>query len=323
MKIFFEQLSNISSIRVTVIGDIMLDKYTYGTVDRISPEAPIPIVTAKTETETLGGSGNVISNLRGLNVKVIPVGVVGDDIFGTKVCSLIDEFGSTTDYLWVSESQTTTLKTRIIAGNQHLLRVDWNSSKPSASEEKILKQYITDSINDTDVVIISDYAKGVCSPKVVEHAIHTARNRGIPVVVDPKGKNFSKYKGASCITPNIKETQEAVPFDIDSEESFEKAATWITENFNIDVCIITRGEDGMILLDKNEITRIPTEAQEVFDVSGAGDTVVATLAACIALELEYKDAVQIANAAASVVVSHIGTSPIDIESLTAKLNELK
>ena len=315
-----EQLDLLGNISVAVIGDIMLDKYVYGIVDRISPEAPIPIVTADNEVETLGGAGNVISNLRGFDVKAIPVGIIGGDIFGTKVSSLIDELGSSTDYLLVSDNIPTNLKTRIIAGNQQLIRLDWDSSRPSELEEKRLKKYITDSLKSVDVIIISDYAKGVCSCKVVKHAIHTAKNRDIPIIVDPKGKDFSKYKGASCITPNTKEAQGVVPFEIDSDDSFEKAAHWITENFDIDVCIITRGEDGMVLFENNEIIRIPTIAQEVFDVSGAGDTVVAVLAASLALGMNYKNAAKIANAAAGVVVSHIGTYPINIQSLNAGLH---
>ena len=315
-----EQLDLLGNISVAVIGDIMLDKYVYGIVDRISPEAPIPIVTADNEVETLGGAGNVISNLRGFDVKAIPVGIIGGDIFGTKVSSLIDELGSSTDYLLVSDNIPTNLKTRIIAGNQQLIRLDWDSSRPSELEEKRLKKYITDSLKSVDVIIISDYAKGVCSCKVVKHAIHTAKNRDIPIIVDPKGKDFSKYKGASCITPNTKEAQGVVPFEIDSEVFFEKAVNWITENFDIDVCLITRGEDGMVLFENNEIIRIPTIAQEVFDVSGAGDTVVATLAASVALGMNYKNAAKIANAAAGVVVSHIGTYPINIQSLNAGLH---
>lgn len=321
LLILKKQLESPRDICIAVLGDIMLDKYTYGMVERISPEAPIPVVTVEREIETLGGSGNIISNLNGLNSKAVPIGVVGDDIYGSKVYELIKSLGITDHHIIVSKDQTTTLKTRVIANNQQLLRIDWDSSSPSANEKEKLKQSITNSLNNVDVMIISDYAKGVCSLELVKYTIEAARDQSIPVFVDPKGNDYLKYRGSSCITPNTNEAQDVVPFKLDSVESFEKAANWIRDQFSIDVCIITRGEAGMVLSDGVDMIQIPTIAQEVFDVSGAGDTVIATMAVCIALGLDYKSAAKVANTAGGIVVSYIGTSPIKIKSLIRRLNK--
>jgi len=299
----------------------MLDKYISGYSDRISPEAPVPVVKVENESIFLGGAGNVVANLSGLGACVYPIGIIGNDEPGRTIISMLNKIKIRSDYIYISENNKSTLKTRIVANNQQLLRVDWDQDFISKKIIVKIKTYIEEIIRKIDLIIISDYNKGLCTNEIVEHTIGISKKYDKLVFVDPKGIDFSKYKGANLIKPNSLETREIVPFKLKNEVSFEKASQWIIDSYNIDVCVITRGKDGMILNNNGKICSLQTVAREVFDVSGAGDTVIAVLAIFIVLGYSYERSAELANYAARIVVSHFGTWPIDIKFLLNKMQE--
>ena len=315
-------LSNIMNTTISVIGDIMLDKFIYGNVDRVSPEAPIPVVITDKKTETLGGSGNVVANLRGLKAKVLPVGLIGKDIQGSSISALVNEISCDTNYLLLY-NQPTTQKIRVLGNNQQIVRLDYDPLFDLGTSYEKLLQYVKHSLEDANAAVLSDYGKGVCVKEFVEETIRYSKELDIPVFVDPKGKNFSKYCGADCITPNMNEANQIIPFPLDSEDSFAEAGIYIREEYDIKICIITRGNKGMVISIGEETHFLSATALEVYDVSGAGDTVVATIAACVGAGIDYVSAAKVANVAAGIVVVHPGTFAINLKLLTNKLNELE
>jgi D-beta-D-heptose 7-phosphate kinase/D-beta-D-heptose 1-phosphate adenosyltransferase len=315
-------LDDIKEIKVSVIGDIMLDKYISGIVNRVSPEAPIPVVITKKENETLGGSGNVVANLRGLKAKVLPVGLIGKDIQGSLISALVSEIGCDIDYLFPYD-QPTTQKIRVLGNNQQIVRIDYDPLLDhGVNHEKLLK-HVKYSLKGANAAVLSDYGKGVCVKELVQETIRCGQEFNIPVFVDPKGKNFSKYCGATCITPNMNEANKILPFPLKSEDSFAEAGIYIREEYNIDICIITRGKNGMVISKGEETHFLSATALGVYDVSGAGDTVIATMAACVGAGIDYLSAAKVANVAAGIVVAHPGTFAINLKLLTNQLNELE
>lgn len=302
---------------ILVVGDIMLDRFVYGDVNRISPESPIPVLTIKRETLMLGGSGNVLSNLAGLGVHAVIVGIIGQDAEGESVRRLMTERDCDTSHLLSVENRPTTVKTRFLASNQQLLRTDYEDVTPVVEGlEHQLIATIGKAIAGVQAVIISDYGKGALTKPVIAEIIRLAHKAGVPVLVDPKGRDFSIYKGADIVTPNRKELAEAVDgMPTGSDEEVIAAAEKMLERSGIKAVVATRSQDGMTILKDRTPIHLKTEALEVFDVSGAGDTVIATIAAGLAAGANLYEAAAIANFAAGVVVGKVGTAPIRREEL--------
>lgn len=301
---------------VLVVGDIMLDRFIYGDVHRISPESPIPVLSIKRETQMLGGSGNVLSNLTGLGVKTFVVGIVGNDAEGATIRTLMMERGCDTTTLLTAEDRPTTVKTRFLASNQQLLRTDYEQTTPVVEglEQKIIT-LCEKLISGVQAVILSDYGKGVLTKPVIQGVIRAAHKAGVPVLVDPKAKDFAVYKGADIVTPNKKELAEAVDMPTGTDDEVIAAAQALIARSGIKAVVATRSQDGMTILKDNIPIHLKTEALEVFDVSGAGDTVIATIAAGLAAGANLYEAAAIANFAAGIVVGKVGTAPIRREEL--------
>lgn len=307
--------------KVLIVGDVMLDKYYFGEVRRISPEAPVPITRVVKEKETLGGAGNVAHNLALLGCKTILAGVVGQDEHRTGLLRLLHSRNICSEGLVVKKGPTTT-KLRVIGGHQQMMRLDFEETEPIDEEiEQNLKKYIVSVVSqEIGCVIISDYNKGVCTPTLCQFIIECCLVNQVPVIVDPKGSNWHKYIGASYITPNLKELNEAVHIDVaNDDEEVKRAAQSIRRKYHIKNVVITRSEKGLSLIGARRCVHIPTQAQEVFDVSGAGDTVIAVLGAALAGNLDPSDAAYLANMAAGVVVGKVGTYAISHKELLANL----
>ena len=298
---------------ILVVGDLMLDKFIFGDVLRISPEAPIPIVKLQKEEQMLGGCGNVIKNLNNLGVSASPFSVVGKDFAGDKILDLILEQNISVSNISRLENIRTTEKMRIVAGKQQVARVDWDMDKINSADLNF--ENLANEIKSTSGIIISDYAKGVCSNELVKNIIQLSRHYNKPTYVDPKGSNWVKYKDATIITPNTKEAEIVVGFRLQSDKDFEIAGEKICSTYDIYGCLITRGADGMSFISKDETFHLKSEAREIFDVSGAGDTVISVLATGLVIDLSYKEASDFANQAAGIVVGHIGTSAITTDEL--------
>ena len=314
--------NKIKNRKILVLGDVMLDKYYYGEVNRISPEAPVPITRVLKEKETLGGAANVAHNLALLGVKVMIAGFIGSDNHGSSLLEKFISAGVDIGGIIATKSPTTT-KIRVIGGHQQMLRLDFeDSSPPIKSDADKIKRYITERLNESmDAVIISDYGKGIVTEDIARFTIDEAHNHGVPVIVEPKGVHWGKYKGADFVTPNLKEINdimvESVPND---DEEVAKAARYIMRKFSVKNVIATRSEKGLTLVTNSVTEHIPTESREVFDVSGAGDTVIAVFSTAIAGGLSPASSARLANLAASVVVAKVGTYAVSREEL---LNAIK
>ena len=314
-----EQLPN---AKVLCIGDVMLDRFVYGSVTRISPEAPIPIIRVERESAMLGGAGNVARNATALGASVRFLSLVGDDLPGREVMEYVANDKGVEPYIQIERNRPTTIKTRYIAGGQQLLRSD-NETTATLAAPTIsnLSALAAQLAPDVSAIILSDYGKGVLHGDVVAATIAAARKAVKPVIVDPKGTDYSIYRGATVVTPNRAEAQAATGIDIQSDEDAIAAATKIITECGIENVLLTRSQDGMTLVtSKGEATHLPTEAREVFDVSGAGDTVVACLASAIAGGASLSDAARIANVAAGIVVGKIGTAVVYPDELISVLH---
>lgn len=304
-----------------VIGDLMLDRYLWGEVERISPEAPVPVVLIKNETECAGGAANVAANLAGLNIATRLVGFIGHDDNGQRLTRAIAELGVDTGGLVAAGRHPTIAKTRILGGHQQMMRLDQEDrAQYSETDMQHLLSALHQQIGERPaVILLSDYAKGVLTPALCQSVITEARKLNIPVLVDPKGRDYSKYRGATALTPNKRETAEACGASVHDTEALLTAAAQLRENLKLDFLAVTRSEEGVSLIEEGHSLHIPATAKQVFDVSGAGDTVIATLAAGLMAGLERKDALHLANLAAGVVVGKVGTAPIKYEELLREL----
>ncbi|MBV9655118.1 MAG: D-glycero-beta-D-manno-heptose-7-phosphate kinase [Acetobacteraceae bacterium] len=306
---------------VLVVGDAMLDRYVYGTVERISPEAPIPVVRVEREIAMPGGAGNVVRNLTALGAAVAFVSLVGDDQAGSDLTGLVGGQPGVEPWLLVQGGRATTQKTRYFASGQQLLRADQEDRSPIHAKlaERLLR-IACDAMIATSVTVISDYQKGAITAGIASGLVAAARAAGRRVIVDPKGWDYAPYAGADVITPNRRELAEAVGMPVGTEAEIDAAARTLRERHGFGAVLVTRAEDGMTLLDGGGPIHFPAEAAEVFDVSGAGDTVVATLAAGLAGGLELPVAVRLANIAAGAVVGKIGTAVARSVDLLAALS---
>lgn len=307
--------------KVLVVGDVMLDQYYYGEVTRISPEAPVPITRVVKTSETLGGAANVAHNLALLGCRTEVAACVGADHHGGRLRALFEKRGISIFGLVVTKAPTTT-KLRVIGGHQQMMRLDFEETEPVTGDEREqLVMLAQASLSDgAGALVISDYGKGIVTPELCALLIEAAHKRDVPVVVDPKGSDWEKYRGADYITPNLKElnaVQETPATNEDAE--VERAARFAMERFGIRGMVATRSECGLSLVTQETAVHIPTKAQEVFDVSGAGDTVIATFALALAGGLAPEQGAYLANLAASVVVAKVGTYAVSQEELLSVL----
>ncbi len=307
--------------RVLVVGDLLLDQYIWGEVSRISPEAPVPVVWVRKEDYMPGGASNVATNLAALGVKSIMLGVVGDDLRGQLLTQKLMELNISTDGVFVDGSRPTSLKERVIANHQQMLRIDREEVHvvPNSITEKMIR-FIKSHIDDIDGIIIEDYGKGVVTPKLLKQIVPFARKKGKFVSVDPKEENFSYYKGVSVITPNNNEASGAVGYKLKGKDDVIKAGAKILKKLKLDNLLITLGEEGMMVFQKDKKpNHIPTIAQDVFDVSGAGDTVIALFTLAKVSGASSILAAHIANCAGGIVVGKVGAATVTEKELLLKL----
>jgi D-beta-D-heptose 7-phosphate kinase / D-beta-D-heptose 1-phosphate adenosyltransferase len=305
-------LSGFSTLRVLVAGDFMLDEYLWGRVERISPEAPVAVVEVERETRTLGGAGNVVNNLVALGARVEVLGLVGDDHPGQLLRQEMARLGVDTTGLFADQKRRTSRKTRVLGNSQQVVRIDRETRNPAGPEFLAAAgQFLQDRLPGLAAIVLSDYAKGALTTSLLQEVIRHGRSRGLPVVVDPKGTDYSGYAGATVITPNRKEAEQAAGESLARWEDLVRVGARLRESLSLDHLLITLGPDGMLLFPRQgpEI-HIPTQAREVFDVSGAGDTVAAVMALGLAGWSDPKLAATLANIAAGVVVGKVGTAPV-------------
>lgn len=300
---------------ILVIGDLMIDHYLWGGCERISPEAPVQVVDIARETTVLGGAGNVINNLVTLGARVSIAGVMGDDENGEELKNMLSSLGASCEGLIVQKGRKTSKKSRIIASNQQILRYDNESKDPidSASAQSVIA-YVAGIVDQCDMVILSDYGKGVITDAVAQGVIACAQSRGKKVLVDPKGKDYRKYSGAYLLTPNKKEASEATGIAIKDDASLREALLCLKETCDLTCSMITLSEDGIAIYDET-MRRYPTVAKEVFDVTGAGDTVIASLSFALSCGLSIDEAAPFANHAAAVVVGKIGSATVTLDEI--------
>jgi rfaE bifunctional protein kinase chain/domain len=314
-------ISNFKHKNILVVGDLILDHYVFGKVDRISPEAPVPVVRAHRENFVCGGSANVGLNLVSLGGRASICGVVGLDHFGNVLMGLVEKGNIGTRLLVRERIRPTTLKTRIIAQHQQVVRLDWESVEPlSIDINRQLMLRIKKQISKFDAVIIEDYGKGVINPAFISDLVRLCTEKKKIVTVDPKEEHFDLYQNVTSLTPNLKEAQNAVNMKIKSKEEIPLLGEMILNKLHPASLLITLGEDGMILFADGRTHHIPTAALEVFDVTGAGDTVIATFTLALSCAATFYEAAVIANYAASIVVGKLGAATITPEELLKRIN---
>ena len=311
--------------RVLVIGDVILDRYLWGRATRVSPEAPVLVVDVDREEFRLGGAANVAHNVASLGAKPVLFGVCGTDLGSGALVRLLSERGVDPEAGMITDaSRRTTVKTRIIAHHQQVLRADEETRDACADSTRArLLDRIVSGLDGADAVIVSDYGKGVLSQPLLDSLLPELTRRGIPTAVDPKEEQFFRYKGVTVITPNLSEASQAWGRRIRSEVELAEAGFGLREKLGSRSVLITRGEDGMSLFDEEGHTHIPTKAREVYDVTGAGDTVVATMGVALAARAPLAEACVLANHAAGLVVAHLGTAAATADDLIASLQDLE
>ncbi len=304
--------------RVAVVGDLMVDRYYWGAVHRISPEAPVPVVEVESESVRLGGAANVASNIQSLGGDAVMIGMIGRDEPGGEFTRLLAERGFDTGSVLVDSARPTTIKTRVIAHGQHVVRID-NESKRDASkemQEKIVGT-VRDRIGGLDGIILEDYNKGVITAEVIREVIAIARSHRKPVTVDPKFNNFFEYKQVTLFKPNRREAEEVLGWRLKTFDDVVRAGKRLLELLEAQNILLTRGEEGMSLFESNgSVLHLPTAAVNVQDVSGAGDTVIATLTLSLAAGADIRESCVLANCAGGVVVGSVGIVPVQPAELT-------
>lgn len=293
---------------ILLIGDLMIDRYLWGRCDRISPEAPVPVVDIDRETTNLGGAGNVLNNLLALECNVSVISVVGDDGAGDELASMLRATGAGTGGLVIQKGRKTSRKSRVIASHQQMIRYD-SETKSDIDEqtEKTVIDTVNDEILSADIILLSDYGKGVLTRGVCTSVINIAAEHGKRVIVDPKGRDYSKYSGAFLVTPNRKEAGEATGKHLETLDDVRSAGVELREKMNLNYTVITLSEEGMAVIG-DDMHHIPTRAREVFDVTGAGDTVLAAFGYALVTGRDMDEAARFANEAAAVVVAKVGAA---------------
>jgi D-beta-D-heptose 7-phosphate kinase/D-beta-D-heptose 1-phosphate adenosyltransferase len=321
-KRLIKYIDRFPQARVLVVGDLVLDHYVWGSVTRISPEAPVPVVTVTRESMLLGGAANVVNNVHALGGLVSVCGVIGRDDAGRRLAGILRDKGITTDGLIISDDRPTTIKTRVIAHSQQVVRFDRETKDKISKEthDRIFDYVRNRSEDGLDAVVISDYSKGVVTKDLVRDIVKLSKKHRLVVSVDPKVNHFGIYSGVTILTPNTKEASLGSKIEIEDESSLLKAGKLLLRRLACDSVLITRGEHGMSLFERGgRITHIPTMAQEVFDVTGAGDTVIGTLTLAMASGAPTGDAARISNFAAGIVVGVVGTATVRPEELKRRI----
>jgi rfaE bifunctional protein kinase chain/domain len=300
-----------------IVGDLMIDEYLIGQVSRISPEAPVPVVEVAEESHRLGGAANVALNIASLGLEPIMVGIIGDDIAGEKLLQRFKKRKVNPEGVVKIDSRPTTVKTRIIGDSQHIARVDRElSTYLNSDEEKQLRQKVLEIIDSVDAVILEDYNKGVLTETIISIIIERANEKGKIITVDPKFKNFLKYRNVTLFKPNIKETEEALAIKVSTGRDLSDAGKALIEKLQAKAVLITRGAQGMSLFESDgKETHVESKVRKVADVSGAGDTVISTLTAALTGGSTYQEAATIANFAAGIVCEFVGIVPVEYEKL--------
>jgi rfaE bifunctional protein kinase chain/domain len=306
-----------------VVGDIMIDEFIWGTVSRISPEAPVPVVAVNREDLLLGGAANVVHNVHSLGGRVLLAGLIGDDRMGEKIKKLLAEQQIGREGLVVQAGRPTTVKTRVIAHSQQVVRFDRESREPiSAQSQEKLLGYLDKNWDLADGIIVSDYGKGLINSALMEFMMQRKRGDGKLVAVDPKMSNFNLYPGATVVTPNRQEAEAAAGREIKDENSLMEVGRRLLERFASRAILITRGEEGMVLFEREgDVTNVPTVAKEVYDVTGAGDTVISAMTLALAAGSDFAAAAVVANYAAGIVVGKVGTATVTPEELQKAIAE--
>jgi D-beta-D-heptose 7-phosphate kinase/D-beta-D-heptose 1-phosphate adenosyltransferase len=314
-------LKRVRGRRVLVVGDVMIDQFIWGRVGRISPEAPVPVVQVSGESFHLGGAGNVAANARSLGAVPVLVGVVGDDDAGRRVGESLEKAGIESRLEVSRDGRPTTVKTRIVAHSQQLVRADREEvSEISAVEERALLAAVRSELSTVEALVLSDYQKGVVTASLLRTLLPLARRRQVPVLVDPKLRHFRLYRGATLVTPNQMEAEQATGLPIRDDADLEAAGRKILSLLSARAALVTRGEHGMSLFEKGRHpVHVPAAAREVFDVTGAGDSVIATLALALAAGASLVEAAVLANGAAGVVVGKVGTAQATPREVLAAL----
>jgi D-beta-D-heptose 7-phosphate kinase/D-beta-D-heptose 1-phosphate adenosyltransferase len=309
--------SKFETCRLLVVGDLMIDEYVWGQVDRISPEAPVQVVSVLRDSTTLGGAGNVVNNLAALGAQVAVAGIIGSGANSDFLIRMCQELGVDTSGLIRDPDRRTTRKTRIIGGHQHVLRIDRETKQPiSEAQCGEIVRFIKDRIGTFDLVLVSDYGKGLLSEGLLRQIMALGSQYNKPVVVDPKGLAFEKYAGATVITPNKKEASLAAGIEIVDDQTLEAAGEKLLKKTGVKKVLITCGKDDMVLFENGRKPyRISAEARQVFDVSGAGDTVLAVLGLGLASGGTFRQAATLANIAGRIVVGKVGTATVSVEEL--------
>lgn len=293
--------------KILVIGDLMIDHYVWGSCDRISPEAPVQVVLKQKESKRLGGCGNVVSNLLSLGADVGVISVVGDDVSGDEILNLLEKRGAKAELIIKEKGRKSSVKSRIMVAHQQVLRIDNESASDVKCADEILREFAK-ILREYDTVLLSDYGKGVLTGEICAGIIKECQNAGKFTLIDPKGADYSKYSGATLLTPNKKEASIALNLTLDSAQSVDFALRELKEKFRLKYGLITLSEEGIGLFDGAKFQRFPALAKEVFDVTGAGDSVLATLGYCLASGESIENAIQTANLAAAVVVGKVGSA---------------
>lgn len=317
-------LKKIKDLKIAVVGDLILDIYSWGNVERISPEAPVQVFEIESDEKRLGGAGNVINNLIQLNAKVSAVSIIGKNEHGNAILEMLKKNKVDCSGIFFEGENRYSVKNRIVSTdyNHQIIRIDRETKQAinKDSEEKIIN-YFSKKSSDFDIIIISDYLKGLLTESLLSNIISIANKNNVPVIIDPKGKNFSKYKNATIITPNKKEAETASGIIIESKKDMETAGRTLLKELNLKALLITLGKDGMAFLDNKDFYIISAKAREVYDVSGAGDTVISVFAAGIGAGIDWLDAVNLSNTAAGIVVGKLGTEPITMAELLDEIDK--
>jgi len=310
-----------SGKKIIVFGDLMVDEYLWGDVTRLSPEAPVPIINIASEQLRFGGAANVAYNLIGLRANPILVGVVGNDRMGNIFLNMLKEKQLPFNGIVMADDRPTTVKTRIIGNDQHIARVDKETTQPISPEtQQKLYEIIFSYIDEIDAIVVQDYNKGVVVPDLMSRITDLARRSGKYITVDPKFENFLSFKNVTVFKPNTKETEEALAVRFHTEKNIEEAGKKLLRILNSEAVLITLGSKGMALFEKNgEVTFVGTRARKVADVSGAGDTVIATLTYGLCGGADIKEAVTLSNYAAGLVCEEVGVVPVDRDRLIATI----
>ncbi len=326
MQSWPEIFSKFKDLKVLIIGDVMVDAYIWGAVERISPEAPVPIISVRKRDFRLGGAANVALNVLSLGAKPVLCALAGQDVHGNRLLHLMEDKGMSKEGIVVSASRPTTVKARVIAAHQHVIRIDDESDAVATTqEENELLKRIEALLPECQAVIFEDYDKGVITPKLIEETVRLAKKLGIPSIVDPKKRNFLHYKNVTLFKPNLKELREGLKLEIDAADSasVNRAVEQVKQKLGVDGVMLTLSERGVCIDYQNQKVNVPAHKREIADVSGAGDTVVSIAALCVALELSAEKIAILSNLGGGLVCQYVGVVPINKEELLAEAVELE